>query len=85
MIDGRNEVQMHSNPTDLKIAMDASSFEYASMWCQFLQFHVQTCSITLQDHESSTRNGLDVKNLEEILRENFCDFGSRSEKWLFIP
>ena len=71
MINGENEVQTHLNSADSEITMDASSFEYASIWHQLLQFHVQTCSTKLHDHESSTRKGLDVKNLEEILRENF--------------
>lgn len=69
LIEGENEVQMHLNSTDFEITMDASSFEYEQNRHGLIQFHVQSCSTMLQDQESITRNGLDVKNFEESLRE----------------
>jgi hypothetical protein len=59
------------NPIEFDIAINAPSFEYEQNRHGLLWFHVQTCSRTLQDQESTSRNGLDVKNFEESLREFF--------------
>jgi hypothetical protein len=65
VIDDEFEAQGCTNPAQFPISIDASSFESGPNWHGFFQFHVQTCSATLPDHESIKRNGSCVKNFEK--------------------
>jgi hypothetical protein len=71
LIDDEFEAQLHMNPADFEITMDASSFEYVQMWHDFSQFHVQSCLTMLHDHESTKRNAICLKKIEESFERNF--------------
>jgi hypothetical protein len=61
------EVQLCTNPPEFAFAIDEFKLQYAAILPCFLRFHVQISLITLQDDESSKRNGCCLK---KILREN---------------
>ena len=74
MIEWEIEAQLFLNPTEFDIAINAPSFEYEQNRHDLLWLHVQTCSRTLQKHESTKRKWLCVKKLQENLREKFERF-----------
>lgn len=68
-IGGEIGAQLCTNPPKFGITMDASIFKYASVWHCMLQFHVQNCSTTPQDQESSNGMCSCLKICKKILRE----------------
>jgi hypothetical protein len=71
MIGGEIKAQTHLNSAEFEITMDASSYEYASIWHGFSLFHVQSCSTIPQEHESTNRMCFCLKKLQKKLREKF--------------
>jgi hypothetical protein len=63
--------QLHTIWPEFGFAIVASKLQYASMLHDFLWFFVQTHSRTLQKHESSTGNGLDVKKIAKSFERKF--------------
>jgi hypothetical protein len=65
------EAQVCTNPAQIAIAMEPSSFAYEQIWHNWLRIHVQTYSNMLHEHGFIKRNGSFLKYFAKNLRESF--------------